>query len=78
MRSACLTLIRSPLVPGVDGTFIWTPSHDQRPCSFSTALDQGCGPCRPEPRSIAGARLELLETATMVTECDWMRSYGRA
>ncbi len=24
MRSACLTLIRSPLVPGVDGTFIWT------------------------------------------------------
>ena len=25
-----------------------------------------------------GARLELLETATMVTECDWMGSYGRA
>jgi hypothetical protein len=23
--------------PGVDGTFIWTPSHDQRPRSLSTA-----------------------------------------
>jgi len=31
----------------VDGTFIWTPSHDQRPCSFSTALLHGCGRCRP-------------------------------
>jgi len=36
------------------------------------------GPDRQEPRSIAGGRLELLETATTVTECDWMRSYGRA
>ena len=36
---------------GVDGTFIWTPSHDQRPCSFSTALLRGRDPCRPEPRS---------------------------
>src|SRR5216683_849569 len=32
---------------GVDGTFIWTPSHDQRPCSFSTALLRGCDPCQP-------------------------------
>jgi hypothetical protein len=34
-------------VAGVDGTFIWTPRHDQRPCSLSTALLHGCGPCRP-------------------------------
>jgi hypothetical protein len=26
------------VTPAVDGTFIWTPSHDQRPHSFSTAL----------------------------------------
>ena len=32
----------------------------------------------PEPLSIAGGRLELLEAATTVTECDWMRRYGRA
>jgi hypothetical protein len=32
-------------------------------------------PADPEPRSIAGGRLELLEAATTVTECDWMRSY---
>ena len=25
-------------VPGVDGTFIWIPSHDQRPRSLSTVL----------------------------------------
>ena len=31
----------------VDGTFIWTPSHDQRPCSVSAALLRGCDPCRP-------------------------------
>ncbi len=31
----------------VDGTFIWTPSHDQRPCSFSVALLHGCCPCGP-------------------------------
>jgi hypothetical protein len=43
------------------------------PLSVMTAV-----PYRPEPRSIAGGRLELLETATTVTECDWMRSYGRA
>src|SRR5258707_5866489 len=36
---------------GVDGTFIWTPSHDQRPCSFSTALLRGRDPWRREPRS---------------------------
>jgi hypothetical protein len=43
------------------------------PLSFMVAVPVG-----PEPRSIAGGRLELLETATTVTECDWMRSYGRA
>ncbi len=42
------------------------------PLSFMAAVPVG-----PEPRSIAGGRLELLETATTVTECDWMRSYGR-
>jgi len=64
--------------PRVGGTFIWTPSHDQRPRSFCIA-PYGCGPCRPQSsRSIAGGRLELLETTTTVTECDWMRSYGRA
>src|SRR6266700_2838570 len=35
-------------------------------------------PAGPEPLSIAGSRLELLEAATTVTECDWMRRYGRA
>src|SRR5258708_30522779 len=35
----------------VDGTFIWTPSHDQRPCSFSTALPRCRRPWCPEPRS---------------------------
>lgn len=43
------------------------------PLSFIAAVLVG-----PEPRSLAGGRLELLETATTVTECDWMRSYGRA
>ena len=43
------------------------------PLSFMAAVPVG-----PEPRSLAGGRLELLETATTVTECDWMRSYGRA
>jgi hypothetical protein len=43
------------------------------PLSFMAAVTVG-----PEPRSIAGSRLELLATATTVTECDWMRSYGRA
>jgi hypothetical protein len=43
------------------------------PLSFMAAVPVG-----PEPRSIAGGRLELLETAITVTECDWMRSYGRA
>jgi hypothetical protein len=38
----------------------------------------GCGPCRPGAAVHRGGRLELLETATTVTECDWMRSYGRA
>lgn len=62
--------------PNVDGTFICTPSHDQRPRSFFTDLLHGCGPCRPEPRSIAGGRLNLLEAATTVTECDWMLSHA--
>ena len=43
------------------------------PLSFMAAVPVG-----PEPRCIAGGRLELLETATTVTECDWIRSYGRA
>jgi hypothetical protein len=43
------------------------------PVSFMAAVPVGL-----EPRSIGGGRLELLETATTVTECDWMRSYGRA
>jgi hypothetical protein len=38
----------------------------------------GCGPCRPGAAVYRGGRLELLETETTVTECDWMRSYGRA
>jgi hypothetical protein len=46
-----------PAVDVVDGTFIWTPSHDQRPCSFSTA-PRGCDPCRRSS-----------DEATMVTEC---------
>ncbi len=46
---------------------------------FFTALLHGCGPCRPGAAAVhRGGRLELLETATTVTECDWMRSYGRA
>jgi hypothetical protein len=40
------------------------------PLSFMPAVSAD-----PEPRSIAGGRLELLEAATTVTECDWMRSY---
>jgi len=64
--------------PAVDGTFICTPSHDQRPRFFSTALLHGYCRCRPEPRSIAGGRLDLLEAATTVTECDWTLSHGRA
>jgi len=43
------------------------------PPSFTAAVPAGLG-----PRLIAGGCLELLETATTVTECDWMRSYGRA
>ena len=43
------------------------------PLSFMAAVPAG-----PERRSIAGGRLELLETAITVTECDWMRGYGRA
>jgi hypothetical protein len=31
---------------GVDGTSIWTPGHDQRQCSSSTALLCGCDPGR--------------------------------
>jgi len=61
----------------VDGTFIWTPSMINGH-ALSASLLHGCGPCRPQSRSIAGGRLELLETTTTVTECDWMRSYGRA
>jgi hypothetical protein len=34
------------LLSPVDGTFIWTPSHDQRPCSLSTVLLRGCDPWR--------------------------------
>ena len=41
------------------------------PLSFMDAVPVG-----PQPRSIASGRPELLKTATMVTECDWMRSYG--
>ncbi len=33
-------------VAGVDGTSIWTPGHDQRQCSFSTAVLCGCNPGR--------------------------------
>jgi hypothetical protein len=43
------------------------------PLSFTAAVPAG-----PEPLSIAAGRLELLEAATTVTECDWMRRYGRA
>jgi len=43
------------------------------PLSFMAAVPVG-----PEPRSIAGGRLDLLEAATTVTECDWMPSHGRA
>jgi len=43
------------------------------PLSYAAAVAAG-----PEPLSIAGGRLELLEAATTVTECDLMRRYGRA
>ena len=43
------------------------------PLSLTAAVPVG-----PEPRSIAGSHLKLLETATTVTECDWIRSYGCA
>src|ERR1017187_3514010 len=35
------------LLPRVDGTFIWTPNHDQRPRSFATAVRRGYNRCRP-------------------------------
>jgi hypothetical protein len=40
---------RSVRTSAVDGTFIWTPSHDQRPRSLSTALPfvRCCDPCWP-------------------------------
>ena len=43
------------------------------PLSFMAAVPVG-----PEAAVHSGGRLELLETATTVTECDWTRSYGRA
>jgi hypothetical protein len=43
------------------------------PLSFMAAVPAG-----PEPRSIAGGRLDLLEATTTVTECDWMLSHCRA
>jgi hypothetical protein len=43
------------------------------PLSFMAAVPVG-----RSRDTIAGGRLELLETATTVRECDWMRSYGRA
>ncbi len=59
---------------GVDGTFIWTPSMMNGhalspPLSFMAAVPVG-----PEPRSLAGGRLELLETATTVTEVTGCRA----
>jgi hypothetical protein len=66
----------------VDGTFIWIPSHDQRPHSLSTALlrswlpslpawDRGSGGARSEVSTTTwtvGGQWNCLETATSVTE----------
>src|SRR5262249_13754497 len=50
---------RSGILPGclltaVDGTFIWTPSHDQTATLYCSLLSfvRGCDPVGPEPRSI--------------------------
>ncbi len=64
---------------GVDGTFVCTPSRDQRRRSFSTALLHGCGPPPARSRGPSLAVVwDLLEASITVTECDWTRSYGRA
>jgi len=42
----------------VDGTFIWTASHDQRQCSLSTVSFAGAIVAGPEPRSSWSAHSE--------------------
>src|ERR1039457_6426318 len=43
---------------GVDGTFIWTASHDQRQCSLSTVSFADAIVVGPEPRSSWSAHSE--------------------
>ncbi len=43
---------------GVDGTFTWTASHDQRQCSLSTVSFAAAIVVGPEPRSSWSARSE--------------------
>src|SRR5450755_3962574 len=44
--------------PGVDGTFIWTASHDQRQCSSCTIFFTVAIAVCPQPRSTWSARSE--------------------
>lgn len=48
----------TPIRASVDGTFIWTASHDQRQCSLSTVSFAGVIVAGPEPRSSWSAHSE--------------------
>jgi hypothetical protein len=48
----------SPTSPVVDGTFIWTASHDQWQCSLSTVSFPAAIVLGPEPRSSWSAHSE--------------------